>query len=336
MRARFSRLAPFAATAVLAGCNADGTAVPVPDASADGPSDAAPANDASPAREAAADAASSPGSVSYVRVANWSFGAPAIDVCLAPHGTNAFQGPLVAALAIAELDAGDYEAGGPPPVSFAEVSAYIPVSPGSYDARLVVAGALGCSPGLLDLPSIPGTVAGGFATIALLGNVSPGEGAPGTGLRLIGLDDVGLTADPGHVALRFVHAAPNSPTADMGIGSFTPLFADVSFGGAATVAEAKNADPVFGAAPIQVDDAGYVQLGSYPAILASAHATGTLSQVLATGEMFAAGGTIVTIVLLGGPPTSGDSGVSSDQILECVDNGPIVGPLSDCFVLASQ
>src|SRR5580658_9937302 len=67
-----------------------------------------------------------------IRFANWSPDSPAFDMCIAPHGTTSFQGPLLSALAAATgSDAGS--AG----LAFPLVSAYTLVPPGQYDARIV-------------------------------------------------------------------------------------------------------------------------------------------------------------------------------------------------------
>jgi hypothetical protein len=89
---------------------------------------------------------------SFLRVAQASPDAPPLDVCVAPHGTGVFQGPLVGQFAAAA--AGDAGGSGDSAVpadagaiglAYAQVSAYVPVAPGQYDVRLVAAGATSCS-----------------------------------------------------------------------------------------------------------------------------------------------------------------------------------------------
>jgi hypothetical protein len=86
-----------------------------------------------------------------VRIAHVSPDAPVLDVCVAPHGTGSFQGPLLAQLA-ASLnaaagtgDAGDGGGSAGPGVSYAQVSAYVALAPGQYDVRLVAAGSTSCT-----------------------------------------------------------------------------------------------------------------------------------------------------------------------------------------------
>jgi hypothetical protein len=326
------RLATFVTAAATAACNADGTMLPLPDASADSAPEAAAVVDAT------TDAVPHT-PVAFIRIANWSVDAPAVDLCLAPHGSGQFQGPLVGAKASANLDAG-LDDGGDTLISFPRASAYVAVAPGSYDARLVVAGADGCEGILPDLPTLPPLADGAFATVALMGDLSPGTGTD-AGLRLVGMQDEGLEVDPEQIAVRFVHAASNSPRVDMGKGAFggnafTPLFYGVSFGGAATPDQARAAAPTGeGVPPITVDDAGFVTTGSVLMGPVSVHTTvASFGHDEAVGTATAGPGSIVTIVLLPGPPKSVDSGLPSVRLLECVDNGRVPGPLSNCFVLS--
>src|SRR5580692_3741297 len=109
------------------------------DGGADGRADAAaatdaPAGDASMGEdnEAAADLA-------RVRFANWSPDSPAVDFCLAEHGTTEFQGPLLAGLA-AQIDRAGLVGAGQAVLQFPDVSAYISVEPQALDVRIVAAG----------------------------------------------------------------------------------------------------------------------------------------------------------------------------------------------------
>jgi len=94
--------------------------------------------------------------VASVRIAHVSPDAPALDVCVALHGTTDFQGPLIAKLAASlavggSADAANENDAGPPGLAFSQVSAYVSLAPGQYDVRLVAAGALTCaSPAAVD------------------------------------------------------------------------------------------------------------------------------------------------------------------------------------------
>ncbi len=92
----------------------------------------------------ASEDATAPSPQAYLRVAHLVPDAPAIDVCLAPHGTATFQGPLLSQLA-ASL-ALDGEGGAAVPgFGYTQVTAYLPLAPGRYDVRIVPAGASSCS-----------------------------------------------------------------------------------------------------------------------------------------------------------------------------------------------
>jgi hypothetical protein len=92
----------------------------------------------------------------FLRVAHFSPGTPALDVCLAAHGTGLYAGPLLALFAD---DAGLATDASAPGLSYAQVGAYIAVDPGTYDVRLVSAGASSCSSALPVAP-IPSEDAG--------------------------------------------------------------------------------------------------------------------------------------------------------------------------------
>jgi hypothetical protein len=98
----------------------------------------------------ASDAAARPPQT-YLRIAHVSPDSPAIDVCAAPHGTTAFQGPLVGQLAAsltAGTEGGTEADGGAPGIAYSQVSAYLPLAPGQYDVRIVAAGASSCASAL--------------------------------------------------------------------------------------------------------------------------------------------------------------------------------------------
>jgi hypothetical protein len=95
----------------------------------------------------------------FLRIAQLSPDLPAVDVCVAPHGTTAFQGPLLARLAASLGEDGGTEAAAPGLV-FTQVSAYLSLDQGPYDVRLVAAGANSCSSSLPSA-SAPGDVDSG-------------------------------------------------------------------------------------------------------------------------------------------------------------------------------
>jgi hypothetical protein len=73
----------------------------------------------------------------FLRVAHLSPDLPPIDVCFAPHGTTSWSGPWIGQLSGGEA--------GAPGVTYAQVSAYLPLGPGQYDLRIVPAGSSSCS-----------------------------------------------------------------------------------------------------------------------------------------------------------------------------------------------
>jgi hypothetical protein len=342
MGLRFLHVAPFVAALASVGCESgESGAITTIDASGGTPADSGGAIDASPADQGAADqsagdaAAPAPSfAFSYVRLANWSLNAPPVDVCLAPHGTTAFEGPLMALQLGKDAGASD---GGGELVSFPQLSAYLPVTPQAYDARLVVAGATSCStnlvPDVLDVPALG--QGGGYATLALMGDLAGGTGA--TGIRMVGMADDVLAPDLGHVEIRFVHAASNSPPVNVSAGDLQmlkvgKLFSNVPFGSVTTPAEAKATAPADAGASVHVDDAGYRTLSPQLPWFFGVQAAGATAPE-ASGVMQAAGGSIVTVVLLPTSLLAVDSGVPALELLECVDNGAGFTPLSDCFLL---
>lgn len=318
----------------VAGCGSgDDSIVPVPDSSAAATASYAPKDSTS--ESTAADASLSPDAgdgnaeadailqmvpptVGLLRVANWSPGAPAVDACLAPHGTGTFTGPVVAALAASE-DASTHA------LAFPSVSAYIEMTPGQYDVRFVVGGATSCAVGVVgDATLLPSVAAGAAETVALMGEANPtGGDAP---LRVVGfLDDVSASA----VALRFVNAAPSVPNLDVGMGTlastnFAALFTGIPFGQHGSAQEAPSTD----ASMPNVDGNGYVSLKTLSGATLSAHAHGASVDLVSTTGVTATSGSVLTIAVV----AESSSGAPA-SLIECVDNSGTVGPLSNCFTL---
>jgi hypothetical protein len=284
---------------------------------------------------ASADAGATPSSSrAFVRVANWSPDSPAIDLCVAPHGTLAFTGPITADLA-ASTDAG------PGDVAFPFVSAYVSVPAAvQYDAWVVVAGADSCAVGILPdaATPLPALAANAFATMALVGEAHPSGGD--SALQVVGfLDD---TLAPSAVTLRVVDAVPSWPEADVRLGTKTEFFG-VAFGTASTKAEAQAALAADASAP-SVDSNGYLTLSTLAnaTITAQLHGAtqpegsatepdgspGEPTSVSTTTPVSAASGSALTVVLVGGT----SSGIPP-SLVECVDNAGTAGSLSNCSTL---
>jgi hypothetical protein len=104
--------------------------------------------------------APSPMNQAQIRVAHVSPEAPAVDFCLAPHGTASFAGPILAG------------AGRAAGLSYGTVSRYFAVDAGDYDVRLVAPGAADCKAplaGLDDFTRLPAVEAGAAVTVATEG-----------------------------------------------------------------------------------------------------------------------------------------------------------------------
>jgi hypothetical protein len=294
----------------LLGCYGGDDAVsPIPGAGGDA-STADGARESAPSAEAAA-------STSFLRIANWSPDSPAVDVCVAPHATGQFVGPLVGALAASTES-------GPSGIAFPRASAYVTVPAGSYDARLVVGGAPDCTVGIGgDSTSLPAFASSGFATLAIVGEAHPTGGDAALQTVLFS-DDASSSAA---VALRFINASPGTPEADFGTGTlssggFIGIFQNVAFG---TASAAEGAD----ASGPSVDKNGYESLSKPLNATLSAHPSGGVTDSVSTSTaVFAASGSVLTITLVGGT-----SAGAPPALVECVDNAGTAGTLENCSTL---
>ena len=133
-----------------------------------------------------------------VRVAHVSPGAPAVDFCLAPHGTASFTGPILAG------------AGRAAGLSYGTVTRYFDVEAARYDVRLVAPGATDCKQPLANLDDftrLPELADGASATIAAEGTLG-GQGDAAFTLRAYADDD---EVAAGKARLRLIHASPGTP-----------------------------------------------------------------------------------------------------------------------------
>src|SRR4051794_33848387 len=80
--------------------------------------------------------------VARIRVAHLSPDAPAVDICVAQHGTTAFSGPFLAA------------AGMKTGLTYGQVTNYMEIAPAQYDVRIVAPGAKNCATPLGGLADI--------------------------------------------------------------------------------------------------------------------------------------------------------------------------------------
>ncbi len=271
------------------------------------------------------DAAAALAPQASFRIADLSPDAPPIDVCVAPHGTAAFQGPFVQAL-VGVADAS--EGGAAPGLTYPQVSAYFSVPAGHYDVRIVAAGTPSCDVPLaldggaaVDATNIPALAANSFTTLLAVGEVSPSGGDQTFGVTAI-VDDAVLVS--GAASLRAVNALPDALAQDFGLGSFTggwlPLLTHVKYGEAGAQAAPDQA---------AVDSNGYLPIAPLaeatvsvrPSIAASSDTA--LSHSVSVDD-----GSVATLIAIGGDA----AGARRFQLLLCIDNEPSGGVLSDCRI----
>jgi Domain of unknown function (DUF4397) len=241
----------------------------------------------------------------HLRVAHLSPDLRAVDVCLATTGSTSFSGPVLANLGVQDG------------LTYAAVTAYVDVPVGTYDVRVIIANATGCS-----IPAIPDTKAitvdeDQTATIAALGDSDPsGAAAADPALKLKVFNDA-TTVDAGKTKLRFIHASPGTPAVDVGLGSgasFTKVFADVAFGSIGT-----NAG---------IDSLGFVQTSPATATVSARVANANTDALVIPNVALAANG-IFTAFAIGNKTGAGTKPL---QVLLCNDNAPANGVLSSCTV----
>jgi Domain of unknown function (DUF4397) len=243
------------------------------------------------------------GPATHVRIAHLSPGAPAVDVCVAPHGTDTFVGPVLAGV-------GDAKG-----LSYGSVTRYLAIPAGAYDVRIVAPGSASCSEnlgGLPDFTDLPSLDAGSSATLAAEGEI--GSSTEPFGIKAY-IDEA--TTASGTAKLRFIHASPGTPAVDVGIGGgvlFTSVFTDVSFGDFAASG---------------VDQNGYFDTAPLAGVDLSARVHGALDDVLSIDPASLPAGAIATAFAVG------KIGSTSTplRVLLCVDNAPPNGALSSCSLV---
>jgi Domain of unknown function (DUF4397) len=270
------------------------------------------------------DAAPPPASI---RILHASPDAPAIDVCVAAHGSGTFEGPLLGLLAASLAasagtpDDASGAAAAPPGLSYAQVSAYLPLDVTLFDVRIVLAGSPTCS-SLANFTDLPPLAAGSFATLVVAGDWAPPAGEPPLGVTLLG-DDTALTG--GAAALRAINAMASEPPLDFGLGvdgGWLPLFTGVRFGAAGAQAGPTGGVP---------DANGYLPVAPMlgQAFSARASSSDAGSDVASASGIEIDPGSIATIVAIG---SAARAPTHPPALLLCTDNQPSGGLLSDCSV----
>jgi hypothetical protein len=305
--------------------------------------------------EAGSSVDATPAPQSSLRVAHLSPDLPALDVCVAPHGTTNWQGPLVAQLSGAD--------GGAPGIAYSQVSAYLSIAPGQSDVLIVPAGSTSCGASVADggpaasndggstggppdaqadapsdasdagsasevqsfpilsgISNLPPLPPNALATLIIAGEVRPNGSDRALTFTVVS-DDSQLAG--GAASLRAVNAVSRGDALDIGLGSmatrWTPLFTSVQFGTFATQAGPSNG---------MVDVNGYLPVPSFSGETMSARLSTDAGGDMAVAKAITVPvGSIATIVAIG---TSAGDAVHPPALLLCVDNQPSGGILSDC------
>jgi hypothetical protein len=233
----------------------------------------------------------------HLRIAHLSPDTPAVDVCLAPAGSQAFgQTPLLRGLGVTGL-------------SYPQVTAYVDVPAARYDVRVVHASTGSCATAAIPDTTGLAVTADLTATVAAIGDLEPaGAAAHDPALRLaVFADTAAVAADK--IELRFIHASPGTPAVDVGLGTgagFQPLFTGVGFG-----------------------DRGHLEAGPLPAATVTARVSGTTTDALSIAHVGLAAGSITTAFAIGGK-----TGLATNplRVLLCQDNRPGSGLLTSCTI----
>jgi hypothetical protein len=325
-RAYASRAVAVAAVASTLACNGSGPAIgDAGNSQQDGGGlDAsAPADSGADAKEEAA------APQAFVRLAQWSTDAPAVDVCFTTEG-GSFSGQTPAlATRVATEDAGAPERGdaGAAGLTYPQVSSYLRRAPGSYALRLVTAGAADCSASVADLASVTLNDAT-YTTVIAVGDAAKVQSPEP--LKLVSFAD-DVTAPGGQIALRFINASPQATSVDMGTGSlssaggaFAPLFVGVGFGLSASSA-ASDAGAV--------DANGYLALNPLAGATLSAHVSTSGSDTAVAPRVTVTAQSAATIAMIG--EVSGNP-ARPPQLLQCSDgdDGGNTGLLSRCSIVS--
>jgi hypothetical protein len=240
----------------------------------------------------------------HVRIAHLSPDAPPVDVCLAAAGTGEFGKPVLKTLgALAGL-------------AYPQLTTYVDLPVGSYDARIIEATASDCSIGVIPDAQNIAVAQDLTATVAAIGVLDhSGAAASDPALSLaVFVDDTSVAS--GMTKLRFIHASPGTPAVDVGLGrgdAFVKVFADVSFGTIAAGAASDN---------------GFVATSPVTAPVAARLANQS-SDALVVPSVTLPADAIQTAIAIGGKTGASDNPLS---VLLCNDNAPASGLFTSCTV----
>jgi hypothetical protein len=232
-----------------------------------------------------------------LRVAHLSPDAPAVDVCVNPG--SGFIGPVLAT-------AGDSNG-----LAYPEVTSYVAVPAATYSVRIVAPGSANCNTALASLPDVTGVAvaANSDYTAAAVGMLTPGASDDAFSIKLLLDDNTPDNSAKGY--LRFVHASPDAPAVDVGLGSgssFTAVWTDVEFGEVG-----------------QVSGKNYVETDPIANGTVSARATGTTADALVIPGANLPAGAVATAFAIGNL----DGTPKPLKVLLCVDSAA----MSTCSVV---
>jgi hypothetical protein len=235
-----------------------------------------------------------------VRLVNLISDAPAFDVCLRSHGPDPAApfdiGPL--------LESHGLAAG----LAYPEASGYVSIVPGTYDLRVVAAGAPDCATrldGIPDRVDLPALDPRGHASLVAVGSLAKSFFA-------LDVHSDEVTAAPDRAKLRFIHDTVAAPAFDVGMGaggSFTTLFAAVPFRSA-------------GAA----DPNGYSDVAPSEDATLVLRIAGRTFDTLSVPGFSLGEGTVTTVFSIG---VAGAGGALVGSVLRCAD-GESAAPVSTC------
>jgi len=232
-----------------------------------------------------------------LRVAHLSPDAPAVDVCVNPG--SGFIGPVLA-------KAGDANG-----LAYPEVTSYVAVPAATYSVRIVAPGSTNCDAGLAGLPDVTGVAvaANSDYTAAAVGMLTPAGSDDTFAIKLMADDNTPENSAKGY--LRFVHASPDAPAVDVGLGSgssFTAVWTDVEFGKVG-----------------QVAGENYVETDPIANGTVSARAAGTTADALVIPGVNLPAGAVATAFAIGNL----DGSPKPLKVLLCVDSAA----MSTCSVV---
>ena len=239
---------------------------------------------------------------SYFRIGHFLVGLGSFDICVKGADETDFRGPL--------LHLQTQRVGGVP---YAGVSAYLTVAPTAYTVRAVGGSATDCSNplgGLRDLPLTPLSV-GRHYTISASGLLSQ---LPTVKFNLIEDD---LSTQGGQARLRFINAASEVSSADLGFGSGTQYAAQLTGATYGSIGFASGQ--------------AYLTTGPLVADTIAARSSGSSTDlVVVPKKITIAAGTVATVVLEG---SSIMSMFTPLALVVCNDSAPAVSGLSSCTEL---